>query len=406
MPRFLPSPSEVVHLWVKQGKTDHMAKLEDANVLSKIQERRESSSSSSFSISSLLVSDVVPDESSMVEVRWSSTNQRDFVEASTIRFRDLESEGRPSRRRGGRLSTAPPQAASAPVRRKKRNTKNPVSSTTTTKTDVALPAKKRRKVLSPKRAGPQVANSKIESVETSANSSIVTREGRDDDLSSLEQRSIDSKDSKSLPRSGIDTIEKNQNHSIDNPNAIAKAAPVENATNAQKSSETTETSCRKQIPSSPPKNVIDLEDEDFDSSDDEAIEYRMKMKYERNMVKIEQEEKCSTSADAKNISKPNDDSTAATSRGSKRKIAHRKRKRITIPSESESDHDYIDSGSESESFSAPTEASSRRGKRRYPNGYDSQEDDDDDQKIPADDGKTNTSNWEKMKQFFQGKNFV
>lgn len=106
MPKAFSIPANAVHLWVKQGKTDHMAILEDPAVLSKLKERREKESAS-FALADLSILDLATGN---VHIRWATTGQTDRVEAATIRFRDLDAEGRGSKRSSRRTTRTPPSS--------------------------------------------------------------------------------------------------------------------------------------------------------------------------------------------------------------------------------------------------------------------------------------------------------
>eukprot|EP00536_Pseudo-nitzschia_multiseries_P016649 jgi/Psemu1/47149/gm1.47149_g len=122
----------VVYLWVKQGKTDHMATLEDPatsslfyehqhqqqkqrltnknknkNLDDDDDEEEEEDASRNNSTNTNVNTNIADlfglDPETEVRIRWSSSNQRDIVDASEIRIRDLEREGRGSER-GGRPS--------------------------------------------------------------------------------------------------------------------------------------------------------------------------------------------------------------------------------------------------------------------------------------------------------------
>ena len=500
MPRALASPSMVVHLWVKQGKTDHMAVLTDPTVLARLKEKQNESLkqasssqaplSSSFSLSSLLILDLVAHGTLPVGVRWSSTNQKDTVEASSIRFRDLEAEGRGSARSGrssrsrgaGRTASLQPPVTKKQQHQQSKKRKMSSSSEGTT-TTIAAPTSsgKKRKavVLKRKRIREEeenlqptvttaAATGKIGPREgTSTNSSVVTSEGRDD----VSENSVPS-----LP---IETPKQTASASAA---AAAAVAPFEKVRitekfnnslkpNASESYFSTNSNSNKiisrqeqKMPMALPqeelqkKNLIDLDgDDDFDSSDDEAIVYRMKLKKERaaglrikqeslqknavakanSNARIKPSQQHHTQTDKnKKRSRPYDDNMNAAAWGDNHKHIVAKRKKSGAArvngngstgrrsgSGSDDDSDYSDPGSSSasESFSAPTEVSSRtsgrnRQRSRYPNGFDSNHDDDDDDHdndnnnhdgnaMLAQDGKTNTTNWMKMKRFFN-KNFL
>lgn len=110
MPKAFSIPANAVHLWVKQGKTDHMAVLEDPVVLSKLKERREKESAS-FALADLSILDLATGN---VQIRWATTGQTDRVEAATIRFRDLDTEGRGSKR-SSRRTTRTPSSSEAQI---------------------------------------------------------------------------------------------------------------------------------------------------------------------------------------------------------------------------------------------------------------------------------------------------
>ncbi len=121
MPKAFSIPPDAVHLWVKQGKTDHMAILEDPAILSKLKAMRETES---FSLADLSILDLATET---VAVRWATTGQKDTIEPSTIRFRDLQAEGRGSKRSSRRRAASQPlpEAPANPVgtrsRKRQRN---------------------------------------------------------------------------------------------------------------------------------------------------------------------------------------------------------------------------------------------------------------------------------------------
>lgn len=171
MPKAFSIPLDAVHLWVKQGKTDHMAILEDAVVLSKLEEERKSES---FSIEDLSILDIT---TTSVAIRWATTGQKAEVEASTIRFRDLQAEGRGSKRSSRRREAPQPEA-------------------TPSNTSVKTAQKRKRK--RNEQAGSKKSNSS-KSKGSSNVSSIVTADSIPDTLASsddVDSANFDSSDSK------------------------------------------------------------------------------------------------------------------------------------------------------------------------------------------------------------------
>ena len=336
-------PPSWVHLWVTQGKTDHMATLEEPAILSQLEEKKRESS---LSLTDLSILDLLSPGTTYVSVRWDSTNTKDTVEASTIRFRDLETEGRPSRRR--RSAAAPPPP---PVTMTKRNTR--------AQKKVPSVAESQSKKRKRERAQDEKTDTTIA---ISTNSSIITTEGRDDDGS---ESNIQLGASKELIVS-------------------AEEFRIE-----EKSGECSSIQESRQNMPQQEQNILDAFEEDFDSSDDEAIVYRMKMKKEAQEASIPPSENL---APLQPQTLPQKKSSNESSSASCRKFSRKNKKRRTFSKDS-SEISYFGS----DSFSAPTEASSKiSGKRRQRFEYDS--DDDDDKAVP--DGQTNTANWMKMKRFF------
>lgn len=334
-------PPSWVHLWVTQGKTDHMATLEEPAILSKLEEKKRESS---FSLTSLSILDMVPSGATYVTVRWDSTNTKDTVEASTIRFRDLESEGRPSRRR--RSAAAPPPPPVTTTKRKAKAQKKVPSGAESQSNE------RKRKRTQDEKADTTIA--------TSTNSSIITTEGRDDDGSESNAQLGASKD---------------------------LTVSTEESRIEEKSGESS--SIHESVQNMPQQeqNIVDALEEDFDSSDDEAIVYRMKMKKKAQEASIPPSESL---VPLQPQALPQKKSSNESSSASSRKKSRKKKKRRTF---SKGSSEISDFGSDS--FSAPTEVSSKTsGKRRQRFGYDS---DDDEKAVP--DGQTNTTNWMKMKRF-------
>lgn len=171
MPKAFSIPLDAVHLWVKQGKTDHMAILEDPVVLSKLEERRKSES---FSLADLSVLDLGIES---VSIRWATTGQKAEVEASTIRFRDLQAEGRGSKRSSRRREAPQSEAVQSN------------NSVTTTQ---------KRKRKRNEQAGSKKSNSSKSKGSTNV-SSIVTADSIPDTLASsdeVDSANFDSSDSK------------------------------------------------------------------------------------------------------------------------------------------------------------------------------------------------------------------
>jgi len=346
-------PKAAIHLWVTQGKTDHMATLEDPAVLSRLEEKKKQESSS-FSLVGLNILHFLASGEIYVKIRWSSTNQKDKVEASSIRFRDLESEGRPSRRR----RRAPEATTQAPQKRKTR------SAATETK------ARKRKRKRIQEEVQPDTTTS-------TTNSSIITTEGRDDEIDERSKPAAEEEASKDLP--GPAQIEVNQE--------------PQNALHQEKN-----------------KNIVDAYDEDFDSSDDEAMVHRMKLKrkaQEASIAPAKQKPNETKSRRSCNSSSTPSNSSSTTSRKSGQRRAKKKRRRIATTSSSSSGGSDLGS-----SFSAPSssiEASSKQSKKH---GFfqDSSSSSSDPitstttTSTSVSDGQTNTTNWMKMKRFFT--NFV
>lgn len=369
-----------------------MAILEDPAVLSKLQRTRKEMPLSS-SLSDIHFVDLVAKRTTKVAVRWTSTNYKETVEASTIRFRDLEAEGRGSAR-GGRRARRRPVAPRpvAPTPRSPRKGKTVVKKVTPVQKVVPV-----KKIAPVEQVAPEGKNRRelgqpgaVRKRPPSTNSSIVTAEGRDDDsswnsrqLSSIGtfKESVAAAEDKSIGSSGSDSllqVLKNQ-------------------------------------------NPIDLHDDDFDSSDDEAVSERMRIKRERNeTLGMKQEhsslgssfsasEASSTlSKKRRRVEQTNNSSSAASEKSNGDKFERNTKKRATDSScRSSVDGDIDYNGFGSDSFSCPTEESSKKSggkqQQQYPNGYDSGEEDEDGI-VPAENGQTNMTNWMKMKRFFT--NFV
>ncbi len=313
-----------------------MATLEEPAILSKLEEKKRESS---FSLTDLSILDLVAPGTIYVSVRWDSTNTKDTVEASTIRFRDLETEGRPSRRR--RSAAAPPPPPVTMAKRKTRAQKNVPS--------VAESQSKQRKR---KRAQEEKTDTTIA---TSTNSSIITTEGRDDDGS---ESTVQLRVSKDL------------------------AVSAEESRIEEKRGESSSIQESRQNMPQQEQNIVDAFEEDFDSSDDEAIVYRMKMKKEAQEASIPKSESL---VPLQPQILPHKKSSNESSSASSRNLSRKKKKRRTFSKDSSEISDFG-----SDSF----------GKQRQRFEYDS--DDDGDKAVP--DGQTNTTNWMKMKRLFT--NFV
>jgi len=360
--------SEIIHLWVKQGKTDHMATLDDPVVFSKLKEKRdEMSSSPSFSITSLSITDLIDPEKLNVGIRWTSTNAKDNVESSSVRFRDMEAEGRGSKR--GERSSRQRQATQttqpqAPIVSKKRKRK----AVATKSVDVPTLVKPKSKVASRKQ------NRNNESGSTYSSTSFSISDFRDDD----------------------DTLDS----SVLNPSTHSLEGPGKTNENDMGSSHSS-----KEEP-----KPMNFDDEDFDSSDDEAIVMRMKRKKElaearkipRKGDKVDKSVASNNSkfsmngkmrvyrvtgrpTEKKKRSRPDDDSANISNSGRQRKKKKSAEKMSigTFSSDEESDYNNSAYGS-------------------YKKVFDS--DEDDSGVVSAEKGQTNTTNWLKMKTFF--KNFV
>lgn len=88
------SKKKAVHVWVTQGKTDHLATIVDSRVLALIEEHGTGKPLSS----------IIPDgSSSNMEIKWESNGLVESVELSAARFLDEDSSSATSSR-GGRRS--------------------------------------------------------------------------------------------------------------------------------------------------------------------------------------------------------------------------------------------------------------------------------------------------------------
>lgn len=352
-----------------------MATLEDPAVLSKLEELR-NESPSSFSLSELSILNLVSDKTTGVAVRWISYNYKETVEASTIRFRDLEAEGRGSARASRRRPvTVAPATRQTPKKGKK--------ATTTTKTP---------KTRNPRGGLGGQPNTTTTKRAPSANSSIVTAEGRDDD----DDNNLDDSGN-STQLSAIGTLK--------GPSESAEGKSLGGASNNDNS--------RQQTMSVPQnQNAIDLhDDEDTDSSDDDDED--------ENTVKRDQSSSDGSFVTAGDHStfrnqlskKRRRNGSTTSSEDTNEKFVHKNKKKRARGSSGRSsndgDSDYINY-SDSDSFSFPTEASSKtsgskRQQQQHQNGCDSGEDGNDNV-VGVENGQTNMTNWMKMKQFFT--NFV
>mmetsp|Transcript_22519 Transcript_22519/g.47667 ORF Transcript_22519/g.47667 Transcript_22519/m.47667 type:complete len:604 (-) Transcript_22519:1903-3714(-) len=379
MPKGPLMPKGVIHLWVKQGKTDHMATLDDPGIVSILETKRKeslssSSSSSPFDMSGLSVSDLTGSASSGVAIRWSSTNLKEVVEASTVRIRDLEREGRgserggrPSRRRGRQttpdvppkaaktskkaaktLSTSKTSLSSKPAAKAKANPEKEVpQATNKTKTKKLFNRKRKRNsegasspaeaaVNDSKKSAP--AKEPLATTKTTTKPTVDAAEGdttkssdktakalapnctppqRTPETPTESKQPQNHKDPKPPLEKNSSSDEKSPDQPTDRPREFATAAPAANrdspastptaAQDKEKASVSEskdpkssgdETSCcnsnKNQIPPAPPQkrqSLVDYCDEDFDSSDDEAIVYRMKLEQERaTAINTEQSE--------------------------------------------------------------------------------------------------------------------
>ena len=406
MPRQKRPTTTVTHLWVKQGKTEHMATLEDAAVLARLNERRERDPSS-FSLTEVSILDLVPSSSTEVALCWTSTNRKETVEASTIRFRDLESEGRGSRR--GRKAVESP-----PVKKRKCNIQ------TTTRQSTRKPKTR------------------------STNSSIVSTEGQNDTTDENSLQSLTNE-----PRVESLKVEIKSTNEGDCMNTASKKegkesfgigarAPNDSLDNSDGGKNNFSDKEQNSLPQK--QNVVDLYDEDFDSSDDEAVIYQMKLKQARD--KIEQDglgrvnevraegrhpmnETLDTVVQSNRISAenspflgkprqlascmhqqndPSKNEGKASIFDDNNSVAAKltsKRSALTAGLHN-SDSDYQDSDPDL------CETSRQKKRKRYPNGYNSDSDSDSDEDYkdidgnisPAKEGQTNVTNWMRMKQLF------
>eukprot|EP00535_Pseudo-nitzschia_heimii_P011553 CAMPEP_0197196622 /NCGR_PEP_ID=MMETSP1423-20130617/32454_1 /TAXON_ID=476441 /ORGANISM="Pseudo-nitzschia heimii, Strain UNC1101" /LENGTH=240 /DNA_ID=CAMNT_0042650431 /DNA_START=801 /DNA_END=1520 /DNA_ORIENTATION=+ len=179
------------------------------------------------------------------------------------------------------------------------------------------------------------------------------------------------------------------------------------------------------------QNLIDLADEDFDSSDDEAVIYRMKLKQAR--IKIEQDELSrvnETTSEGDTLSNttvvsaiqsdrialensPTSDKYRKVPLRSGRQEEQSNSKPYGNDNDCEaaklkskrgarktglfnSDSNHCDSDPSPDSHHAATEGMGEKERKRYPNGYDSgsnSDEDSDDNTSSAQEGQTNVTNW-------------